>query len=319
LWPGYLFLLVIVQLMPFDFAVSSDELAAKYRDRKIWLVPFASLLSKDLIEVLGKLFIHGLCLAPLGFLRALAMDQEKRIRTSWFTVAAFGLAVCALVEGLQLFVYTRVADTTDILTGTAAVMLGWCAGYVFCDSWDHFLRRPNVRLTPNWRPSVWAGWTLAWLATVLYFHWNPFDFTTDPARFTAGSEDLHQDGLRRFSWLPLVDYYWGNKYNALDQFLKKTLSFMPLGFLIALSRKRLYQPRTTWLVLSLALLTSLLIEVGRYFLPARGPSSTDLLISCLGAWLGFVLTQHIRVVFWAERTLFSLVPQNWRELAPARS
>ncbi len=319
LWPGYLVLLVIVQLMPFDFTVSFAELAAKYDNHGIALVPFANLLSKGVPELIGKVFIHGLCFAPLGFLRVLALDQAARARKPWLAVFTFGLAVSSLVEGLQLFVFTRVCDTTDIITGTAAVALGWYAGGIFCDYWGKFLQKPNMRLTPDWHPMVWTALTLTWLATILYFHWTPFDFTTDPARFTADSEDLTQYGLRRFSWLPLVDYYWGNKYNALDQFIKKTLSFMPLGFLIALGRRKLYQSGTTWLVISVALTAALLVETGRYFLPARGPSSTDLLISCFGAWLGFMLTQHIRVVFWAERTLFGFAHRVHPEAVPTKS
>lgn len=309
LWPGYLAVLAIVQLMPFDFAVSSAELAAKYHENKVWLVPFASHQSLGFAAILAKLFVQTMCFAPLGFLRALAPDRAMRGGASWPGVLAFGLLVTCLVEVLQLLVYSRVCDATDIVTGTLAIGLGWCGGGLFREYWQASLNKPDLRLTPNWSPTVWTVLTLAWLAIVLYFHWNPFDFTTDPARFTGDSEEFAQHGLRRFSWFPFVDYYWGNKYNALDQFIKKSLAFMPLGALICLSRRKLFQPGMTWLVLAAALSCGIVVEAGRYFLPARIPSTTDLLISCFGAWLGFLLMQHLRVVFWAERTLFGFANQ----------
>ena len=308
LWPGYLVMLAIVQLMPFDFTISSTELAAKYQESKIWLVPFASHVSLGLGAILAKFFVHTICFGPLGFLRALAPDRALRGRTNWPGILAFGLLVTCIVEGLQLFVYSRVCDVSDIIIGTAAILLGWCAGRLFREYWQEYLTKPELRLTPNWHPAVWAGLTLTWLAIVLYFHWTPFDFTTDPARFAGDTENFAQHGLRRFSWFPLVDYYWGNKYNALDQFIKKSLAFLPLGALICLSRKKLYQPGMTWIVLGAALASGIIIEAGRYFLPARIPSSTDLLISCFGAWLGFLMMQHVRVVFWAERTLSGFAP-----------
>jgi len=46
------------------------------------------------------------------------------------------------------------------------------------------------------------------------------------------------------------------------------------------------------------------LEVGRYLLPSRSPSTTDIMIACAGAWVGFQIVQRFRVLFWAESTLY---------------
>jgi VanZ family protein len=309
LWPGYLVILIATQLMPFDFTISAAELAVKAEEGKISLVPFAVTIQRGIGDLIGKLFIHTLCFAPLGFLWVLATGRAATHRTNWLAVALLGVGFAALVEVLQLFVYTRFFDTTDILLGGAAVTLGWWTGEAFSTRWHEALAKPELSVSPRWPLGVWLSLIAVWLGLVMYFNWSPFNFTSDPAAFTGDSQRLPEHGMRRFALMPIVDYYWGNKYNALDQFLKKALSFAPLGVLITLSFRRLYQPGSAWRVLGLALAAAVILEAGSYFLPGRIPSSTDVLIACTGAFVGFALTQHIRVIFWAERTLFGYMHQ----------
>jgi VanZ family protein len=307
LWPGYLAVLLATQLMPFDFTVSASELAIKYDEGKIWLTPFALSATRGLGEFLAKVFIHTLCFAPLGFLWVLAGDGRARQPFHWLSIAAWSALLAALVEAAQLFVYTRFFDSTDVLLGAAAVCLGWYVGQAFCARWQDALANPEMPFGPQCPGVVWAGAIVVWLAAVLYFNWTPFNFTAEPAAYAEDFESFPRHGMRRFAWLPIVDYYWGSKYNALDQFLKKMLSFAPLGVIVTLAARRLYQPKMGWAVVGLAFVVGTVIEVGSYFLPQRYPSTTDVVIACIGAWLGFALTQHVWAVFWAERMLFGYV------------
>src|SRR5207302_1770087 len=97
---------------------------------------------------------------------------------------------------------------------------------------------------------------LAWLAAVVYFNWHPFDFTANPAPWAGDTDELAATGGVRVVWLPLTEYYWGSKYNALDQFLRKMVSFLPLGVLFALRLRSLYQPGAVWPMLLVALLAA---------------------------------------------------------------
>jgi glycopeptide antibiotics resistance protein len=132
---------------------------------------------------------------------------------------------------------------------------------------------------------------------------RPFDYTLDASRFTADSEDLPLYGLRRMSLVPLADYYWGNKYQALDGFLRKSLSFVPLGVLWACAHRDPYRFRTTGSLVLVALLLAAGIEFGRYFMPSHSASIADVLIQCGGAWLGFCIGRHVRAVLWSETLL----------------
>ncbi len=190
--------------------------------------------------------------------------------------------------------------------GALAVLLGWWCGRAFRTS---LAQEPDLGAAePLTRPRSWRSWALlfglglAWLAGVLYFNWEPFDFTTTlPPHAPRGPQ--------RLSWLPLVEYYWESKYNALDQFLKKILSFLPLGVLAAFASRRLYSRRPVRPLLVAAFGVAAVIEAGQYFLPLRFLSTTDLLVECGGAWLGFLLAQHIRAVLWAEMTLYGFLNQ----------
>src|SRR5205823_1531345 len=112
LLPGYLALLLIVQLMPFDFTIGPEELALKYEEGKVWLLPFHYGQTVGAIGLLGKALANMACFFPLGFLRALAAERGSPAQQGWWPVLRFGLTVSSLVELLQLFVYSRFCDTT---------------------------------------------------------------------------------------------------------------------------------------------------------------------------------------------------------------
>jgi hypothetical protein len=158
--------------------------------------------------------------------------------------------------------------------------------------WDAVYQR-----VARWRAGPWLGLALAWAIVVVLANWQPFDFTSDPARFedsdpSLSDEDTPLFGWRRMSWAPLVDYYWGSRYQALDQFLWRSVSFAPLGMVLAMAFGR-RQHLGLVLTLVSATLVAALVEFGQYFIPERHPSVTDLLIEVLGAWIGYFLTRHI--------------------------
>jgi VanZ family protein len=303
--PCYLVLLLTIELMPFDFVVNTNELKTKYDEGRIWLIPFHYWPPGAIPGALGKVFITILCFFPAGFLRALSSKWHAPVGFDWRSALVFGLSITSVIELLKLLVFSRFCDTTIIFTGTVAVAGGWLTARVFQESW-----RASSLATESssdfWNRRPWlAVLFVIWLAAVSYYNWRPFDFTTMPSSFADDMEDLPQHGMRRFSWLPVVEYYWSNKYEVLDQFFKKTFAFVPLGVLTSLFLHRRYRPGSAWPAVLAALAVGVALHVGRYFLPTRVPSVTDILLGCFGAWLGFRFLQHLRAILWAERTLFS--------------
>jgi VanZ family protein len=306
LLPGYLVALLVVQLMPFDFVVGYNELAVKYTEGKIRLIPWSSAQLAGW-DAVGKGALNLTCFLPVGFLQALARRRGVA-SVSQPILPWAALATPLLVELLQLFVYSRACDVADILTGMVGVYAGWRLGKIFRRA-DR--ARPTA-IAPRdlYRGALVSLLFLTWFAMVVYLFWRPFDFTTDPAQFATDRHSFHLYGFRRLDLAPFADYYWGSKYNALDQFVRKALSFMPLGVLMALSIRDLYRRRAIAGMLLVAFAIAIFLEAGRYFLPSHSPSSTDVLIACAGAWFGFWLTQRFRVVLWAETALFGWMQPN---------
>lgn len=300
--PGFVALLLIASLMPFDVVFDLDEVALKARQGRVRLVPLGSLGSGkprawlDLLVTLPSF-------APLGALVALAPSRRNR---PWSAILLLGAAAAAAIESAQLFVFSRFCDLTDVLLGAAAVLLGWWLARVLSD------RRDAERLgglpmhrawtgarfrLGRWGPGRWVALAGVWAVLLTLLNWSPFDFSTDPSRFRGVDPDLTDENtrvfwLRRMVWAPFVDYYWGSRYDALDQILRRSCAAAPIGASLALAFGR--RERLGALVATLGvMLLGAVIEVGQFFIPRRHPGTTDVLILALGGWLGFKLTRHV--------------------------
>jgi VanZ family protein len=284
--PGYVALLFVVEWMPFDFILRRKELLERLGGSPLDYFPS---LADGVLPFAGKAALNAVCFLPLGLLTALALGRLSR-RRRWPVAATLGLAVATVIEVGQFFIFSRAADGSDLVTGTAGVLLGWQFG-LWCEAWEWDRKwRDAPRRAP--RASRLLGAFLVWLCALCVLEWRPGDFTTDPAAFPSDPEELAQYGLRRMSWMPLVDYYWGSKYNALDQFARKTFAFAPLGLLASLLPLR--RGASAVLAVGVALLVGVVVEGGQYFLPAHHPSVTDVLLGGLGAGLGLATARHVR-------------------------
>jgi VanZ family protein len=297
LLPGYVALVLIVHLMPFDVIFSRTELSVKYQEGKIWLLPFRNNVA-DGTQYMVQTLVNMACWFPLGFLGTLLTGPRSLANKSASTVLLVGAGAVALVEFLKVFTYSRYSDATHVITGAVAVYLGWrlaraCRAYFGRVAGQFRLAFPSgsPARADVWRSLGWGSAFVLWLAVVLYLNWRPFDF------------DFGLPGLARMSWIPVANYYWSSKYQVFDLFVTKSLTFVPLGVALALRLRDLYERWAALRVVLLAFAVTVLIEAGQLYLPTRTPGVTDMLIETAGAWLGFVAARHLRVVLWAETTL----------------
>lgn len=307
--PAYLSLLLVMHLMPFDLIVGPGEIAQKYREGRVVLLPFRGVISGG-IGPLADLLTNVASFFPLGVLVALVPGRARWAGRDWRATLAIGLGITALIELLQLFVYSRYFDVTDILTGSCAVLLGWRLirdlhrlRWMSGVGWEY--RRFAGLGGPGVRRATWVLLACGWFGALALVSWQPFDFTTDPARFATGDgllTDEHTSvyAWRRMAWAPLVDCYWGSKYSVVDQLVRKALSFTPLGVLMALGPCRRDRRGAGLLVVVAALPLAGAIEVGQFFIPERHPSTTDLVVGCFGAWIGFAAARHVESALRAE-------------------
>jgi glycopeptide antibiotics resistance protein len=262
--PGYLVLLVVIHVLPLDLTISPVEIYKKYKRGQIVLMPFGTHYEDDW-QAATKMLWQAVFYAPLGVL--LAFLPEARRPRSWVAVLGWGLLCGCMLEFLQLFVLPRNTEANDVLSGGAAVLGGWC----LARAWP---RRAPAAL-------VWSAVLAVWLAVAVFVEWQPFNFRPDP---DAAAERWHE-----VSFIPFADYQAGNYGNFLDQVLKKSVLFMPLGVIVRLGLLNPAWPGGAWVAAAAAALIAAALEAGQLFLPGRYTSVTDVLVATTGGWVGAVL------------------------------
>jgi glycopeptide antibiotics resistance protein len=267
LLPFYLAFLVFVHVMPLDLTINPVEIWHKYKAGRIVLVPFGA-PGVGPAEWTSKVAWNAVYFLPVGFLLA---GLGGRWRVSGRMALMAGVLVAGGVEFLQLFVWTRYADMTDVLTGTVAVIVGWAGARVWQD---------RGAATPG--PRLRASALAAWIGVLVLANWFPFDFRRNPAEW---GETLYSVPL-----VPFADLYRGSDFHAFEQVVSKTLLFMPLGALLA-------RPgRSTLLAFFTGLALSGVLELGQLGLPTRYASVTDVLVESSATWLGAYLARHFMTV-----------------------
>lgn len=305
LLPGYLAALATVRLMPFDFIVGFDELERKYTDGRILFFPWDG-DNSSIGQVLLKSAVNLASFVPVGVLLSLGRTRAGPRFSRALLAASWAAPV--IIEVLQLFVFSRSFEAFDIATGLIGVHCGRVLGRAI-RTWRREPVSPLTWIAERFQRML-PLWYALWLAAVVFAFWYPFDFSKKPSDFVKDQEDFGQYGLRRMALAPFADYYWGNKYSALNQFTLKALSFMPLGILVALSMRSVVSRRAALGVVLAAIPIAVILEIGRYFLPDHSCSVTDVIIATFGAWLGLRLTQHIRLTFWTDRNFYGWIGQD---------
>jgi VanZ family protein len=191
-----------------------------------------------------------------------------------------GAAFIVLVEAAQVFIRSHAADVNDVVFGLLGVAIGVLAG-------------ERVRTTPPAAeasriavstPSVLA--LAGWCLVLAVYHWRPYDFVVDP--------EAVRGKLARMSFVPFSGYR-GPGLTAFNDLLLKLGLSIPLGlgaaFVLRVNIRRAIVT-TGWLVLAAALFG--LVEAGQFFLPARVPDPTDVLLGVVGTYAGLVLGRWLQ-------------------------
>lgn len=270
----YLAVLFGYSLLPLDLTLSPVEVYHKWRAGRVVLAPFSFGFSSP-AEMAYGLATDALIWLPAGFLWTVS-GRMRPVRAALWTVAA-----AALLEFLQLFVYSRISDVTDVITASAGGASGAALALAV---------RPAAASGPGARPALLRGRPAlvlavfaAWLAALAAIFWYPWTFDPTPARVRAA--------LDGFWLLPFYRYYYGTEFRAVTEVLHKFLFFAPLGAALAFAwgptRDRRLRRAAAWFSAGLAALAALFIEIGQALVPGKAPDSTDLVIEVLGALAGY--------------------------------
>jgi glycopeptide antibiotics resistance protein len=268
---AYLAGLLAYNVLPLDLTLSPVEIWHKWHQGRVIWIPFSGEPAQP-AQAAYDLATDALIWAPVGFL--------------WWrgsigrTVRNVFLAAL-LVEFLQLWVYSRVSDVTDLLTAALGGWLGaWLAG--------RFRRLPGAagrdaraaRLpVPG---AAWGFAALAWLAVLGAVFFYPFDFRFDRAFLAERA-----GGLVR---VPFTAYYYGTEYRAATEVLHKLLFFAPLGVFLQWALRGPRASRwSTGLSLLLVALVAAAVEGIQLALPEKNADLTDWAIEFAGGALGALL------------------------------
>jgi glycopeptide antibiotics resistance protein len=270
---------IFSQLLPLDLTLSLGELAQKYREGRIALRPFGSVHTSWLSATWD--YFGGVALnAPIGA-AAVLLWTAGRSRRSAPVAVMVAVVVVGAIELAQVFVNSRYADVTDVLTGSLGVVLGVAI--------TRTLSGREVLSAGAGRPERLAVaarlGAVAWMGAMLSYHWRPFDFSLSAEQVTIGMHHLMA--------VPFLSYYLGSEFHAFTEMVRKSLLALPLGALLRLAWPSGDRSTASWvrlLVVALVGFCLLLgIEVGQVFLPTRFADVTDAIIGEIGFVAGMWL------------------------------
>jgi glycopeptide antibiotics resistance protein len=263
---------VLASLLPLDVTVSLGLLARKYRRGGILLVPFQAEGAAE-GRVLQAFASNAILWAPVGVFVAMICLRQRGSRSVARAIAVGGAVVMA-VELAQILVLSRVADVTDVLSGTVGVFLGVAPA-------SGLFRHARTSAASSQRLGR-IGFLVASGCCVAY-HWSPFDFTLDSS--------LIQQQLVSMWRIPFWSYYETPEGVALESFVVKFLFGASLGLGAAVrSQATVPSNRAHQLAAAAGVVAFFMtVELGQAFLPGRWADVTDVLVAVGGAACGAVL------------------------------
>ena len=281
---AYLFLLLGYSVLPLDLTISAVEIFHKWQEGKVLLVPFSAVYQTGALRAYALLADIAIWI-PAAFLWKLSSPRPAR------KIVLYVLACAATIEVLQLFVYSRVTSTTDVLTAGCGGAIGVAlAEWLRPGTVDHGVPR-STGFGGRYFALLWLLALAGWAGVLMIVFWYPFDFSTE-WRFVHGR-------LAALKRVPFEAYYFGTEFRAVTEVFHKTGFFFPLGALLAIGaagiRRRLAVPAVLLHVASGLIIAGAAagIEIGQLFLPGKVADTTDWLLATAGGLVGYVCLRFL--------------------------
>ena len=260
----YVGLRTLALLLPLDVTVSLSNLVEKYRAGRIRIAPFQESTNLGLIQ---NFTIDAILAVPLGAFAAFAC-RGPRARRGVPAALAVSMMYVGVIEACQVFIMSRVADTTDVISGCVGAAIGVLATALLVPAADG-----NPQTGRYARALIAFGVVLAYIS----YNWSPFDFVL--------SREFVRQRFQTLLWVPFYSYYENPELKAALNFVSKMCIAAPVGIAAAIGLPR--QPagpfrRLQWFLCgvgALALFT--IVEIGQLLLPERYPDITDVVTSML--------------------------------------
>jgi glycopeptide antibiotics resistance protein len=280
---AYVAAVYIYGVLPLDLTISAVEIFHKWREGKLNLIPFATLPSEPGLAIYA-LTMDALMWAPPAFFWQIS-GKRSSLRVWGMTIGG-----ATLLEVLQLFVYSRVTDVTEVITAALGGAVGVLLGVKYVAGMRPSTEMKRTTATSDTIKTLLPlALALLWMFGLAVLFWYPFHFRTDGAFLR---KRLHGFMTR----VPFEAYYYGTEYRAATEVLHKVLFFIPLGAILAWfvsGLKWIWRGYGTLLSLIFIVCTALVIVMGRLALPEKNPDSMDIILQWAGGALGFVIVRVI--------------------------
>ena len=278
----YLFGLFAYNLLPLDLTLSPVEIYHKWREGRVILIPFGFTFNNLQQELYG-LISDVVTWIPVALLWRLSSKRPA------FSIFLYVIGASALLEFLQLFVYTRVTNVTQIFTAGLAAVLGLMIANIMNN--NGFIVTESNSGKSGWifRPVAWLASVLLWITVIVTVFWYPFDF-----HFSRELAAQHLPGMFK---VPFVAYYYGTEYRAATEVLHKIGFFLPLGVLLGVGVSKIqdyfWHPIADLFAVFTIGLLAMGIELGQMFLPGKNADITDFALELLGGGAGYIGTMKL--------------------------
>jgi VanZ family protein len=276
-------------LMPFDLALSPEDLATRLSQVPLALAPGAG---HDLAYRALLLAADTASTIPVGMLLAVT-GRDLPFRS----LILRGIGFILPVTILSLFVLSATPFALSLFTRTAGVGVGIWFMWALKgkDLWKRHYR--YGRYVPIVFPIYLAFVALA--GGLLTPHW------IDPDRAISA--------LRPPQLLPLWSFYMASKVAAAQSFVATFFLFAPIGTMIWLRRG--FWSRGARLSAVLAFGLSMLVEIGRLMKPGVTPDFTDPFIAAIGAGTTFFAMPVLWKMFEHEAKISAFRDTHLAEVA----
>ncbi len=272
----YFFGLFAYNLLPLDLTLSPVEIFHKWREGRVILIPFGYAFDNPQ-QALYSLISDVVTWMPVAFLWRLSGKRSA------LSIWLYAVAAAVLLEFLQLFVYTRISNVTQIITAGLGAALGLLLANFFYKS-ERTVSNSSQGSSVL-RVMAWAAATLFWSGVIVTVFWYPFDF-----HYSRESVVRHLPDMLK---VPFVDYYYGTEYRAITEVMHKMMFFFPLGVLLAFGvsqiRHFLWRSIASWCAVLTVAVFAFGIELGQLLLPGKYADITDCVLEFMGGWSGYVV------------------------------
>jgi VanZ family protein len=267
----YLLAYVSYSLFPFDFVVSTTELAARLaNDHSAWLFSSASCNSTS--RCTANFLIEILTALPLGI--AVARLNGAMSASRVIAAMVLGALLGLLIESAQLFLNSGVSQGASLLSRSAGAGLG---AFVYQRYWKTSAGH-ELFSAPKLRFLALLGTPIYLIGLIVTQNWHFHDWLS----WETGLKRLPQ-----IHFLPFYYHYFTSETAALASLLRIAASYAPIGIILWMSDKgKQHGARVSALV---AAFVTAAFEFAKLFQTHLRPDPTNVLIAATSAAAGYAL------------------------------